>query len=95
MKKDKSAVWNRQKWNGFFFLTALMVTTLMLLPNDVFARAGGGGGGGKGGWIAIVLYPFFIIYSWIMTTKVREKEKQCQNLLQKIAQKILFGIWTA
>jgi hypothetical protein len=42
------------------------------------------GGSGKGSWLSIVLLPFFIIYSAILTHQVRKKSKACKELLARL-----------
>lgn len=64
----------------------IVLTTLSLGPTEALARAGGGGGGGGGGGIVgIILMPFIIIYSIILTWLVARKNRQSKKLLRELA----------
>jgi hypothetical protein len=65
----------------FAFLAVLIVLTI----DPAFARAGGGSGGGAG-LLTIILLPFLIIYSLIISGLVRRKNKEAKELAAKIEQ---------
>jgi len=75
------------------FLKAGLFLSLLtfLFVSDAFARAGGGGGHGGGGIAYIVLLPYLIVHSIIVTHLVIKKHKQCQDLMDKL--KKINGIW--
>ena len=56
----------------------------VLSAQPVWARAGGGGGGKGGGIINLILLPIVLIYSAILTHKVRKKNRECLALLEKL-----------
>jgi hypothetical protein len=62
----------------------VFATALTLVPLDVLARAGGGRSKG-GGIIVLILYPFFLLYSGVVTYYAIKKYKQAKALLNKIA----------
>lgn len=64
------------------FCAALIA--IYFLPTEVFARAGGGGGKGGGGLIGLILTPFLLIYSGVITCIVWRKNEQCKDLISKI-----------
>ncbi len=66
---------------------ALLTLVIFLAAETCWARAGGGGGGGgggKGSWVNIVLLPFFIVYSAIITYQLRTKSRACKDLLARL-----------
>ena len=64
---------------------SVLITGLLLLaPEMALARAGGGGGHGKGSWLNIILLPILLIYSAIITHRVRQKSKACKELLARL-----------
>jgi predicted lipid-binding transport protein (Tim44 family) len=67
-------------------LPAVALFLWLAVAETAWARAGGGGGGGggKGSWLSIVLLPFFIIYSAILTHQVRKKSRACKELLARL-----------
>lgn len=65
----------------------LALTIMALIPPDVWARAGGGGGRGGGGILALILYPFFLIYSAIATYIACKKNKECKDLVDRLSRK--------
>jgi predicted lipid-binding transport protein (Tim44 family) len=78
----------------FLSISFLFTLVMFLVVSDVFARAGGGGGSGGGGGIAyIILLPYLIVHSIIVTYLVVKKQKQCRNLMDKL--KRLDSIWDA
>lgn len=69
---------------------SLTVIIMLLEMGDAFARAGGptnssSEGGGIATFLAIILTPFFIIYSYFVTRASRKKEKQNAELLKALA----------
>jgi len=69
-------------------LTMALISLLCFigfLPEEALARAGGGGGDEGGGILGLILWPFFLIYSAIITYLVHKKNKQCKSLLAKLA----------
>ena len=71
--------------NHRLFSLAVTLMLWLMVAETAWARAGGGGGGGgKGGCLSLVLLPFFIIYSLIVTYQVRKKSKACQALLARL-----------
>jgi len=68
-------------------LVVLICTLIVsgVFPEEVLARAGGGGGGKGGGILGIILAPFFMIYSAIVTHFLVKKNKKCRSLLEQIA----------
>jgi len=73
--------------NILFIFVALILVTICFcfVPEEVLARAGGGGGGKGGGFWGLILAPFFIIYSAIVTYLVVKKNKKCKSLLEQLA----------
>jgi hypothetical protein len=71
----------------FFSFSLLLATVLLccLVPIDALARAGGGSSRG-GGILNLILLPFIIIYSAIITHYARKKNKQAKALISKISQ---------
>jgi hypothetical protein len=70
------------KTSILLFIAVAVVLTF--LPLEVFARAGGGRSKG-GGIIGLILYPFFLLYSGVVTYYAIKKYKQAKALLNKIA----------
>jgi len=66
-------------------LISLIATCICLCPEDILARAGGGGGGEGGGILGLILWPFILIYSAIISYLVYKKNNQSKQLLQKLA----------
>jgi hypothetical protein len=68
------------------FSIIVTVGALLWCASEVaLARAGGGGGGhGRGGWVNLIVLPIMLIYSAIITLKVREKSQDCKELLAKL-----------
>lgn len=64
---------------------ALLITAVLLLPDDAMARAGGGSSKG-GGILGLILWPFILIYSGIITYIAAKKNKQAKALLRQISQ---------
>ena len=57
----------------FGTITAALCFWLAALET-AWARAGGGGGShGRGGWLNLIVLPIMLLYSAIITLKVREK----------------------
>jgi hypothetical protein len=66
-------------------LVTFVVFLCLAIADSAWARAGGGGGGsGRGSWLSIVLLPFFLIYSAILTHQVRKKSRACKELLARL-----------
>jgi predicted lipid-binding transport protein (Tim44 family) len=58
----------------------------LFLAADAFARAGGGSNGkGGGGIVTLILLPFFILYAWYKNKRIRDKNAQAEQLLEKLA----------
>jgi predicted lipid-binding transport protein (Tim44 family) len=70
--------------NRILSASAIITALLLLAPEVALARAGGGGGHGKGSWINIILLPFLLIYSAIVTHQVRKKNRACKALLARL-----------
>lgn len=70
--------------SSHFLLLLVLVTGLLVFPDEVLARAGGGSAKGAG-IMGIILAPFFIIYSAIVTYIASKKNKQCKALLETAA----------
>jgi predicted lipid-binding transport protein (Tim44 family) len=64
----------------------IFAVILVLSSQPAWARAGGGGGGKGGGIINLILLPILLIYSALLTHKVRKKNRECLALLEKIEQ---------
>ena len=66
-------------------ITAALCFWLAALET-AWARAGGGGGGshGRGGWLNLIVLPIMLLYSAIITLKVREKSQACKELLTRL-----------
>jgi len=67
----------------------LLALLLLLVPQYIFARAGGGGADAVEGGIfvtilAVVLAPFFFIYSVVVTFLYRRKAARAKHLLNKL-----------
>lgn len=71
--------------------TFLFFCLLMIVP-EVFARAGGGGSG-RGGVAAVILYPFILIYSAIISYVAYLKDQKCRALAHDLSRKD--PIWDA
>jgi hypothetical protein len=72
-------------------LLLIIAAFLILAPEIALARAGGGGGGFSGGshskgggWLNLIALPIVLIYSAIVTLKVREKSQACKELLARL-----------
>jgi len=68
-------------------IITLAFAFLLLSTDYCFARAGGGGsggGGGGGGIVGLILLPFVLIYSAIVTAKLRKKMAHVQELTTKL-----------
>jgi predicted lipid-binding transport protein (Tim44 family) len=65
--------------------TFFVISIFVFIPGDAMARAGGGGGKG-GGILALIFWPFFVIYSAILGYFVVKKNKESRALLEKIRQ---------
>jgi hypothetical protein len=65
---------------------SLLTVVIVLAAETCWARAGGGGGsgGGKGSWLNVILLPFFIIYSAILSYQLRAKSVACKDLLARL-----------
>lgn len=64
---------------------ALVFALLLISTDYCFARAGGGsGGGGGGGILGLILAPFLLIYSAILTAKLNKKNKAVEELTLKL-----------
>jgi hypothetical protein len=77
--------------NRSLSITVIIGALLWCASEVVLARAGGGGGGfgggshGKGGaWVNLIVLPIMLIYSAIITLKVREKSLACKELLARL-----------
>jgi hypothetical protein len=70
----------------FALAKILPAVVICVAAETCWARAGGGGGGGggKGGWLNIILLPFLIVYSAILTYQVRAKSAACKDLLARL-----------
>lgn len=75
---------NLKKLSSILLVCVLATSIIYFMPENAFARAGGGGGGGKGGILTIILLPFLIVYSAILTHLVRKKNRESKKLLAKI-----------
>src|SRR5205814_6870628 len=69
----------------FATITAALCFWMAALET-AWARAGGGGGGshGRGGWLNLIVLPIMLLYSAIITLKVREKSQACKELLARL-----------
>src|SRR5690554_1753161 len=76
-------------------ILCLIVILVMVFAQLALARAGGGGGGssgssgssrGGGGIIGIILAPFLLIYSAILTAKLNQKNREARMLLARISE---------
>ena len=77
---------SRQQSKFYFTTLLVVVVTVLVVANcqDLWARAGGGRSGG-GGILVLILYPFFLIYSAIVTHLVVKKNKECKQLMEQSA----------
>ncbi|MGZ3744993.1 MAG: TIM44-like domain-containing protein [Pseudobdellovibrionaceae bacterium] len=66
--------------------TLAQVLPIIFFATDAFARAGGGHGGG-GGWLGIVLAPFFIAYSIWVNWKINRRLNQTSMKLEEMAKR--------
>lgn len=81
--------------NRLYIILSFVGTVLLLLIADsCFARAGGGGGDGlaltgAGGILMIILgvilAPFFLVYSIIVTIKLNKRRKKVKELVAELA----------
>jgi predicted lipid-binding transport protein (Tim44 family) len=76
----------KQKLFVIVLMPLFLIICLAIMPDEVLARAGGGGGGGKGGIVTIILLPFIMIYSAIMTYMVKKKNEKCKSLLKQLSE---------
>ena len=66
-------------------LVTISLLVWVTTVETAWARAGGGGGHGRGGgWANIIALPLMLIYAAIITFKVREKSRACQELLARL-----------
>jgi len=63
-----------------------LTMVIILFPDEVMARAGGGSSKG-GGILGLILWPFILIYSGIITYIAAKKNKQAKELLKQISKK--------
>jgi predicted lipid-binding transport protein (Tim44 family) len=66
------------------FSLVLAAGLLLLIVPDAFARAGGGGGKG-GGILALVFWPFFVLYGVYIGFRINRKKKVISEALAKMA----------
>ncbi|MEW7989222.1 MAG: Tim44-like domain-containing protein [Candidatus Thiodiazotropha endolucinida] len=65
---------------------SVIVITFYFFPDEAIARAGGGSSKG-GGILGLILWPFILIYSGIVTYIAAKKNRQAKNLLKQISEK--------
>ncbi|MGE5474977.1 MAG: Tim44 domain-containing protein [Ignavibacteriales bacterium] len=63
-----------------------VVLAVVLIPEFALARAGGGSSSGGGGILTLILLPFLLIYSAILTHQVSKKNKEAKELLERLSQ---------
>ena len=83
----------KNKVRKVMMILCLIVILVMVFAQLALARAGGGGGGGGGGSsrggggiIGIILAPFLLIYSAILTAKLNQKNREARMLLARISE---------
>lgn len=65
----------------------LTLLILILFAELVWARAGGGSSKGKGGLLALILSPFFMIYAAYIGRKITKRSQQISAALNKMAER--------
>jgi hypothetical protein len=73
-----------KNWYIFALIVVGMATFFFLFPDDTWARAGGGRSK-AGGIVVLILWPFFLIYSAIISYYAVKKNNQCKVLLRRIS----------
>ena len=61
-------------------LAVVLITLFAVFPGEVFARAGGGGG-----LISIIILPFLLAYSYVISRHVAKKAKEAKKVISRIA----------
>ncbi|MET0066004.1 MAG: Tim44-like domain-containing protein [Candidatus Thiodiazotropha sp.] len=73
----------------YLYFTLLVIIAfslaILLLPTELWARAGGGSSKG-GGILGLILWPFFLIYSAVVSYIAAKKNRMAKSLLKQIAQ---------
>jgi len=70
------------------FSLVLAAVLLICIVPEAFARAGGGGGGGGGkggGILALIFWPFFVLYGAYVGYRINRKKKLVSEALAKMA----------
>lgn len=76
-----------QKLKIILIISLFMVAVVffLIIPEVVLARAGGGGGGTSLGVLTILLLPFLMIYSVILSRYIAQKNRQCKKVIHEIS----------
>jgi len=72
------------KYLSLFCLLFIILVLWVFIPEDAIARAGGGSSKGEG-ILGLILWPFLLIYSAIITYFAVKKNKQAKALIKTIS----------